>query len=87
MRPLSHRIAGRHADRRAGARVDVELTPNSGVDSTYTRCRAAAEPPPSRRYQCTPFMMFAIAICSTFARSACAGAVSPFDAAESGKTL
>ena len=32
-------------------------------------------------------MMFAIAICSMFAFSASFGAVSPFDAAESGKTL
>ncbi len=38
-------------------------------------------------YQCTPFMMFAIAICSMLAFSAEAGSLSPLEAAESGKTL
>jgi hypothetical protein len=41
--------------------------------------------PGGRAYQCTPFMRFAIATCSTDAFSS--GSFSPFAAAESGKTL
>ena len=52
-----------------------------------TPCIAPSGRNQPRVYQCTPFMMFAIAICSTFARSDSAGAFSPFEAAESGKTL
>jgi hypothetical protein len=46
-----------------------------------TSTSAAAE----RAYQCTPFIRFAIATCSTDAFSS--GSFSPFAAAESGKTL
>ncbi len=67
--------------RRARAAYSSAETANIVMGTASTRAVGEAA------YQCTPFMMFAIAICSMLAFSAAAGSLSPLDAAESGKTL
>ena len=78
-------LAGRiEVKRPAIVEYDVVVTP--ALPDAWAGTVSTRGPAPDR-YQCTPFMMFAIAICSMFAFSAAAGSFSPLDAAESGKTL
>ena len=76
----------------AAASASSSGTSLSGCSSSFTVISdrlglRSVRPRATSRYQCTPFMMFAIASCSMLARSASAGAFSPLEAAESGKTL